>query len=138
MPGYRFAHTMIRVFDLEKSLDFYCRILGMEILRSSEYPEGRFTNTFVGYGPEATHASLELTYNWDHKTTYEEGESWGHIAIEVPDVFKACAELSEAGANITRPAGPMKNGTRIIAFVEDPDGHKIELLAPGVSQSITN
>jgi len=130
MSNFRFAHTMFRVKDLEKSLDFYCRILGMEVLRKSEYPSGRFTNTFVGYGPEETHATLELTYNWDQETPYEHGDGWGHVALEVPDVYKACEELAAAGATVVRPAGPMKNGARVIAFVEDPDGYKVELLAP--------
>ena len=130
MSNYRFAHTMIRVKDLDKSIDFYCRILGMEILRQTKYPGGRFTNTFVGYGPEDTHASLELTYNWDQEEAYEKGNGWGHIALDVPDVYEACEELTAAGANVVRPAGPMKNGTHVIAFVEDPDGYKVELLAP--------
>lgn len=130
MSNFRFAHTMVRVKDLEKSLDFYCRILGMEVLRKTDYPSGRFTNTFVGYGPEDTHATLELTYNWDQETPYVQGDGWGHIALDVPDVYTACEELAAAGANVVRPAGPMKNGTRVIAFVEDPDGYKVELLAP--------
>ena len=127
---YRLAHTMIRVRDLEKSLDFYTRILGMKVLRQKEYPGGKFTNTFVGYGPEETHPAIELTYNWDQEEPYDMGNGWGHVALEVPDVYAACEELQKSGANITRPAGPMKNGTRVIAFVEDPDGYKVELLAP--------
>ncbi len=130
MTEYRLAHTMMRVTDLDKSIDFYCRILGMKVLRSAEYPEGRFTNTFVGYGPEETHPAIELTCNWDQKESYDKGNGWGHVALEVPDVYKACEDLAAAGANITRPAGPMKNGTRVIAFVEDPDGYKVELLQP--------
>ncbi len=133
MANYRFAHTMIRVYDLDKSLDFYCRILGMKVLRSTEYPSGRFTNTFVGYGPEDDNTSIELTYNWDQKTPYEKGDGWGHLALNVPDVYQACKDLSAAGANVVRPAGPMQNGTRVIAFVEDPDGYKVELLAPRVT-----
>ena len=127
---YRLAHTMIRVRDLEKSLDFYTRILGMKVLRQKEYPGGNFTNTFVGYGPEESHPAIELTYNWDQEEPYELGNGWGHVALEVPDVYAACEVLQEAGANITRPPGPMKNGTRVIAFVEDPDGYKVELLEP--------
>jgi len=127
---YRLAHTMIRVRDLEKSLDFYTRILGMKVLRQKEYPGGKFTNTFVGYGPEESHPAIELTYNWDQEEPYDLGNGWGHVALEVPDVYAACEALQEAGANITRPPGPMKNGTRVIAFVEDPDGYKVELLAP--------
>ena len=127
---YRLAHTMIRVRDLEKSLDFYTRILGMQVLRQKEYPGGRFTNTFVGYGPEETHPAIELTYNWDQEEPYDMGNGWGHVALEVPDVYAACEALQSVGANITRPPGPMKNGTRVIAFVEDPDGYKVELLEP--------
>ena len=130
MSNFRLAHTMIRVMDTEKSLDFYCRILGMEVLRKSDYPEGRFTNTFVGYGPEETHPALELTCNWDQEEPYETGSGWGHVALEVPDVYKACEDIAAAGGNVVRPAGPMKSGTRVIAFVEDPDGYKVELLAP--------
>ncbi len=127
---YRLAHTMIRVRDLEKSLDFYTRILGMQVLRQKEYPGGKFTNTFVGYGPEETHPAIELTYNWDREEPYDMGNGWGHVALEVPDVYAACEALQSAGANITRAPGPMKNGTRVIAFVEDPDGYKVELLEP--------
>ena len=127
---YRLAHTMIRVRDLEKSLDFYTRILGMQVLRQKEYPGGKFTNTFVGYGPEETHPAIELTYNWDQEEPYDMGNGWGHVALEVPDVYAACEALQDAGAKITRPPGPMKNGTRVIAFVEDPDGYKVELLEP--------
>jgi lactoylglutathione lyase len=124
------AHTMIRVRDLEKSLDFYTKVLGMKVLRQKEYPGGKFTNTFVGYGPEESHPAIELTYNWDQEEPYELGNGWGHVALEVPDVYATCEALQEAGAKITRPPGPMKHGTRVIAFVEDPDGYKIELLEP--------
>ena len=127
---YRLAHTMIRVRDLEKSLDFYTRLLGMRVLRQKEYPDGKFTNTFIGYGPEDTNTLIELTYNWDQEESYELGTGWGHLALEVPDVYAACEALEKEGANIPRPAGPMKHGTRVIAFVEDPDGYKIELLEP--------
>jgi len=127
---YRMAHTMIRVRDLEKSLDFYTRVLGMKVLRRKDYPDGKFTNTFVGYGPEETHVAIELTYNWDREEPYDLGNGWGHVALEVPDVYATCEALTEAGAKITRPPGPMKHGTRVIAFVEDPDGYKIELLEP--------
>jgi lactoylglutathione lyase len=127
---YRMAHTMIRVRDLEKSLDFYTRILGMQVLRRKDYPGGKFTNTFVGYGPEDSHAVIELTYNWDQEEPYDLGNGWGHVALQVPDVCATCEALQEAGAKITRPPGPMKHGTRVIAFVEDPDGYKIELLEP--------
>ena len=125
--GFRLAHTMLRVIDLDLSLKFYCEILGMQVLRKTEYPDGRFTNTFIGYGPEAEFPTLELTCNWDHKKSYEKGNGWGHICIETPDVYKACENLASIGIKITRPPGPMKHGTRVIAFCEDPDGYKVEL-----------
>jgi len=118
---------MMRVCNLESSLNFYCGILGMEVLRRTDYPEGRFTNTFIGYGPEAEFPTLELTHNWDQDADYDKGNGWGHICIETPDVYKACEDLAAQGIKITRPAGPMKHGTRIIAFCEDPDGYKVEL-----------
>ena len=127
---YRLAHTMIRVTDLKKSLDFYTRMLGMQILRSTDYPDGRFTNTFVGYGPEASYPAVELTHNWDQDQPYDMGGGWGHLAVEVPDVYETCQQLEKEGVKITRAPGPMKHGTRNIAFIEDPDGYKIELLEP--------
>tara|TARA_B100000029_G_scaffold443257_1_gene462217 strand:- start:544 stop:966 length:423 start_codon:yes stop_codon:yes gene_type:complete len=125
--GFRLAHTMLRVLDLDSSLQFYCDILGMKVLRKTDYPDGKFTNTFIGYGAENTYPTLELTYNWDQKEPYEKGNGWGHICIETPNVYKACEDLSSAGIKITRPPGPMKHGTRVIAFCEDPDGYKVEL-----------
>lgn len=125
--GFRLAHTMMRVRDMEKSIAFYCGILGMSVQRRTDYPEGKFTNTFIGYGPEAEFPTLELTENWDQTEDYDKGNGWGHICIETPDVYKACEDLAAAGVNITRPPGPMKNGTRVIAFCEDPDGYKVEL-----------
>ncbi|MCZ6731220.1 MAG: lactoylglutathione lyase [Gammaproteobacteria bacterium] len=127
---YRLAHTMIRVTDLKKSLDFYTRMLGMQILRSTDYPDGKFTNTFVGYGPEASYPAVELTHNWDQDQPYDLGGGWGHLAVEVPDVYETCQQLEKEGVKITRAPGPMKHGTRNIAFIEDPDGYKIELLEP--------
>ena len=127
---YRLAHTMIRVTNLKKSLDFYTRMLGMQVLRSTDYPDGKFTNTFVGYGPEASHPAVELTHNWDQDQPYDLGGGWGHLAIEVPDVYATCQQLEKEGVKITRAPGPMKHGTRNIAFIEDPDGYKIELLEP--------
>ena len=124
---FRLAHTMLRVLDLESSLKFYCEILGMQVLRRTDYPDGRFTNTFIGYGPEAEFPTLELTHNWDQKDSYNKGDGWGHICIETPDVYKACEDLAANGIKITRPPGPMKLGTRVIAFCEDPDGYKVEL-----------
>lgn len=128
--GRRIAHTMIRVRDLDASLAFYCGVLGMEVLRSADYPEGRFTNTFVGFGPEDDFPALELTHNWDQQDDYDKGNGWGHICIETPDVYRACEDLTARGAVITRPPGPMKHGTRVIAFCEDPDGYKVELTEP--------
>ena len=124
---YRLAHTMIRVLDLERSLDFYTEKLGMSVLRKRDYPDGRFTNVFIGYGPENTHPTIEITHNWDQTTPYDKGDAWGHLAVEVPDVYAACDRLESQGVTIVRSAGPMKHGTRVIAFIEDPDGYKIEL-----------
>ncbi len=126
----RIDHQMMRVKDLDKSVDFYTRILGMKLLRQTEYPDGKFTNTFVGYQPEGEGTSLELTYNWDQEEDYEMGQGWGHLALMVDDVYATCDKLAAEGVTITRPAGPMKHGTRVIAFIEDPDGHKIELVGP--------
>ena len=125
--GFRLAHTMIRVRNLELSLNFYCETLGMQVLRRTNYPEGRFTNTFIGYGPETEFPTLELTYNWDQLEIYDKGNGWGHICIETPNVYNACEDLASKGIKITRPPGPMKHGTRVIAFCEDPDGYKVEL-----------
>ena len=124
----RILHTMLRVGDLEKSVVFYTEVLGMTLLRRKDYPEGRFTNVFVGYGNEADHAVLELTWNWD-TSSYDLGSGYGHIAIEVQDVYLACEQIRQAGGKIVREAGPMKHGTRVLAFVEDPDGYRIELLS---------
>ena len=126
--SYRLAHTMIRVKDLDRTLAFYTGILGMKVLRQKDYPEGKFTNTFIGYGPEETSTVIELTHNWGQQEDYDKGNGWGHLALEVPDVYETCAKLAAAGARISRPAGPMKHGTRVIAFIEDPDGYKIEVL----------
>ncbi len=123
----RMLHTMLRVGDLDRSLDFYTRVLGMRLLRRAEYPEGRFTLAFVGYGPETETAVLELTYNWG-TSRYESGSAYGHVAIGVDDVYAACAAIKERGGKIVRAAGPMQGGSTVIAFVEDPDGYKIELL----------
>ncbi|MGE5386297.1 MAG: lactoylglutathione lyase [Betaproteobacteria bacterium] len=123
----RILHTMFRVVDLERSLAFYTEVLGMQLLRRQDYPEGRFTLAFVGYGPESEGAVIELTHNWD-TTSYELGNAFGHIAIAVPDAYAACAEIKRRGGVVTREAGPMKHGKTVIAFVEDPDGYKIELI----------
>jgi len=123
----RLLHTMLRVGDLEASIQFYTHVLGMQQLRRKDYPEGEFTLAFVGYGDEAENTVIELTYNWgtDH---YEVGAGFGHIAIEVDDVYAAVAEVKARGGKVIREAGPMNAGTTIIAFVEDPDGYQIELL----------
>lgn len=123
----RILHTMLRVGDLKRSLDFYTNVIGMRILRQKDYPEGRFTLAFVGYGSEDQEAVLELTHNWD-TTKYELGTGYGHVALEVDDAYKACEEVRKRGGKVTREAGPMKHGTTVIAFVEDPDGYKIEFI----------
>ena len=126
--NYKLLHTMIRVYDLEKSIDFYTRLMGMKLLRRKEFSEGRFTLAFVGYGEEKEGTVIELTYNWDQKECYKMGNAFGHLAIGVKDIYGVCKILEEEGVPVPRPAGPMKGGERIIAFVEDPDGYKIELI----------
>ena len=123
----RILHTMIRVGDLDRSVAFYTDVLGMRELRRKEYPEGRFTNVFVGYQDEQDGAALELTWNWD-TSAYELGNGYGHIALEVDDVYAACERIRERGGRIVREPGPMKHGSTVLAFVEDPDGYRIELL----------
>ena len=123
----RMLHTMLRVGNLERSLQFYTEVLGMALLRKRDYEEGRFTLAFVGYGDEDSHTVLELTHNWD-TDHYELGNAYGHIAIAVDDAYKACEEIKARGGHVVREAGPMKGGTTVIAFVEDPDGYKIELI----------
>ena len=118
---------MIRVGDLERSIEFYTRVLGMRLLRRADYPGGRFTNAFVGYDEESRSAVLELTHNWDTKS-YDPGTGYGHVAIEVDDAYQACEAVKQQGGRVTREAGPMKHGTTVIAFVEDPDGYKIEFV----------
>ncbi|MBK7648355.1 MAG: lactoylglutathione lyase [Betaproteobacteria bacterium] len=123
----RILHTMIRVGNLDRSIAFYTEILGMQLLRRQDYTEGRFTLAFVGYGDEDKEAVLELTHNWD-TPSYELGNGYGHVALAVPDAAAACAEINKRGGKVVREAGPMKHGKTIIAFVEDPDGYKIELI----------
>ena len=123
----RLLHTMIRVGDLQRSIDFYTQVLGMRLLRKTDYPSGRFTNAFVGYDDESRAAVLELTHNWDTKA-YDMGNGFGHVAVEVEDPYKACDEVKKRGGRVTREPGPMKHGTTVIAFVEDPDGYKIEFV----------
>jgi len=123
----RILHTMLRVGDLERSLRFYTEVLGMRLLRRKDYPEGKFTLAFVGYGDEADTAVLELTYNWG-VDKYELGTGYGHVAVAVDDAYKACEEVKRRGGKVVREAGPMRHGTTVIAFVEDPDAYKIELI----------
>lgn len=124
----RLLHTMLRVGDLNKSVDFYTRVLGMTLLRRNDYPEGKFTLAFVGYGPETEHAVIELTYNWG-VDKYDLGNAFGHIALEVDDAYDACDKIRAAGGKVVREAGPMKHGNTVIAFVDDPDGYKVELIS---------
>jgi lactoylglutathione lyase len=123
----RFLHTMLRVTDLERSLAFYTEVMGMRLLRRKDYDDGRFTLAFVGYGPETETAVLELTHNWD-TDHYELGSAYGHVALGVDDVYAACERVKALGGKVVREAGPMRGGTTVIAFVEDPDGYKVELL----------
>jgi lactoylglutathione lyase len=123
----RLLHTMLRVGELERSIAFYCGVLGMKELRRHDYPEGRFTLAFVGYAPESEATAIELTHNWDTRQ-YELGQGFGHLAIEVDDAAAACASIKAKGGKVVREAGPMKHGTTVIAFAEDPDGYRIELI----------
>lgn len=123
----RLLHTMIRVGNLQRSLAFYTEVLGMKLLRQQDYPDGRFTLAFVGYGDEDSHAVIELTHNWDTEE-YDIGTGFGHIAIAVKNAAAACDEIRSRGGKVVREAGVMKHGTTVIAFVEDPDGYKIELI----------
>ena len=123
----RILHTMLRVGNLQQSIEFYTTVLGMKLLRQKDYPDGKFTLAFVGYGPESEHSVIELTYNWD-TDHYDLGSGYGHIALEVDDVYQACDEIRQRGGKIIREAGPMNAGTTIIAFVEDPDRYPIELI----------
>ncbi|MCB5206966.1 lactoylglutathione lyase [Methylovorus mays] len=126
----RLLHTMLRVGNLDKSIAFYTQVLGMQVLRKHEYPDGKFTLAFVGYGDEQDNTVLELTYNWGTET-YDKGNAYGHIAIEVDDAYKACEAVKQAGGKVVREAGPMMHGTTVIAFIEDPDGYKVEFIQKG-------
>ena len=123
----RILHTMLRVGDLQRSIDFYTKVLGMKLLRKSENPEYKYTLAFVGYGNNPDHAELELTYNWG-VDKYEMGSAYGHIAISADDIYRTCDQVRAAGGNITREPGPVKGGTTVIAFITDPDGYKVELI----------
>ncbi len=129
--GMTMLHTMIRVFDLDRSIAFYCGQLGMRLLRRKDFESGRFTLAFVGYGEESANAVIELTHNWDQPAPYDKGNAFGHIALGVRDIYKTCGRLAAAGVPVPRPPGPMKHGGSVIAFIEDPDGYKIELIARG-------
>lgn len=126
----RMLHTMLRVGNLQRSIDFYTKVLGMQLLRQQDYPDGKFTLAFVGYGAEIDHTVIELTYNYGVEN-YEMGGAFGHIAIEVEDAYKICEEVKKAGVKVLREAGPMKHGRTVIAFIEDPDGYKIEFIQAG-------
>lgn len=126
----RILHTMLRVGNLEQSINFYTKVLGMKLIRQQDYPDGEFTLAFVGYGNEYDNSVLELTYNYG-KTSYEMGGAYGHMALEVDDAYKACEQVKAAGGKVIREAGPMKHGTIVIAFIEDPDGYKIEFIQKG-------
>jgi lactoylglutathione lyase len=128
----RILHTMLRVGNLDRSIAFYTGILGMQVLRREEYPDGKFTLAFVGYGGERDHTVLELTYNWDTES-YDHGNAFGHIAIEVDDAYQACDKVRQAGGKVLREAGPMMHGTTVIAFIQDPDGYKIEFIQKGTA-----
>jgi lactoylglutathione lyase len=126
----RMLHTMLRVGNLERSIKFYTEVLGMQVLRQQDYPDGKFTLAFVGYGPETTHTVLELTYNYG-VDSYDMGKAYGHVALEVEDAYAACEKVKQAGGKVVREAGPMMHGTTVIAFVEDPDGYKVEFIQAG-------
>ena len=123
----RMLHTMLRVGDLDRSIKFYTEVLGRQLLRKNDFPDGKFTLAFLGYGPEETHTVLELTHNWD-VTEYDLGDAYGHIALGVEDIYKACDTIKAAGGEVVREPGPMKHGTTVIAFIKDPDGYKVELI----------
>ena len=125
----KFLHTMIRVKDQDKAIDFYTKGLGMKLLRQKDFPNGKFTNTFVGYDDSDPRApQLELTCNWEQETAYEMGDAWGHIAVGVTDIYKVCEDLEKAGYEVPRKPGPMKFGGSVIAFARDPDNHSVELI----------
>jgi lactoylglutathione lyase len=126
----RMLHTMLRVGNLDRSIDFYTNILGMKVLRKHDYPDGKFSLAFIGYGDEKDHTVIELTYNWGVES-YDLGNAYGHIALEVDDAYQACEQVRAAGGKVIREAGPMMHGTTVIAFIQDPDGYKVEFIQRG-------
>ncbi|MFB2977314.1 lactoylglutathione lyase [Microseira sp. BLCC-F43] len=130
----RMLHTMLRVGNLQESLKFYCDVLGMKLLRQKDYPDGKFTLAFVGYGDESDHTVIELTYNWGVER-YDLGNAYGHIALGVDDIYTTCEEIKARGGKVVREPGPMKHGSTVIAFVEDPNGYKVELIQLGTQGS---
>ena len=125
---FKYLHTMIRVIDLEKSIEFYTKFFNMKLIRKNDFPGGKFSLAFLGYGNEVDNTVLELTYNWEQKEAYDKGNAWGHIALGVEDIYTLCDDLEKEGLQITRKPGPMKHGTTLIAFIKDPDGYSIELI----------
>ena len=125
---FKYLHTMIRVIDLEKSINFYTKFFNMKLIRKNDFPGGKFSLAFLGYGSENENTVLELTYNWDQKEDYDKGNGWGHIALGVEDIYGLCDDLEKSGLEIIRKPGPMKHGTTLIAFIKDPDGYSIELI----------
>ena len=125
---FKYLHTMIRVMDLEKSIEFYTKFFNMKLIRKKDFPGGKFSLAFLGYGNETDNTVLELTYNWDQTEVYDKGNAWGHIALGVEDIYTLCDDLEKDGVLITRKPGPMKHGTTLIAFIKDPDGYSIELI----------
>ena len=125
---FKYLHTMFRVIDLEKSITFYTKFFNMKLIRKNDFPGGKFSLAFLGYGSENNHTVLELTYNWDQIEAYDKGNGWGHIALGVEDIYSLCDDLEKSGVEITRKPGPMKHGTTLIAFIKDPDGYSIELI----------
>ncbi|MDB9972196.1 lactoylglutathione lyase [Alphaproteobacteria bacterium] len=125
---FKYLHTMIRVMDLEKSIEFYTKFFNMKLIRKKDFPGGKFSLAFLGYGSEVDNTVLELTYNWDQKELYDKGNAWGHIALGVEGIYTLCDDLDREGVLVTRKPGPMKHGTTLIAFIKDPDGYSIELI----------
>ena len=126
--NFKYLHTMMRVHDLDESINFYSKFFGMKLLRKSDYPDGKFTLAFLGYGDEENNTVLELTHNWDQEEKYNLGNAWGHIAIGVENIYEFCQELEDNNVNVTRKPGPMKHGNTVIAFLLDPNGYQIELI----------